>query len=126
MGCLGEKEASDYYKYLRLPPNQAKTREEKITAVSNALKFHPEYLCYILDKDEYQSLEKLMKSKEKNSTDLLKKSVAVIKIIGLGLADFSIHGNQGELSLASDIEQYISVLDAKNRKKIYKKITADG
>lgn len=122
MGCLGEKEASDYYKYLRLPPNQAKTREEKITAVSNALKFHPEYLCYILDKDEYQSLEKLMKSKEKNSTDLLKKSVAVIKIIGLGLADFSIHGNQGELSLASDIEQYISVLDAKNRKKIYKKL----
>ena len=58
---LGEKEAADYYKYLRLPQVKILSREEKVSAVSDVLKEHPEYLFYIFDENEYRDLEKWLR-----------------------------------------------------------------
>ena len=54
---LGEKEAADYYKYLRIPRTEIMTREEQVQEISKVLLKHPEYLYYIFDEKEYAELK---------------------------------------------------------------------
>lgn len=54
---LGEKEAADYYKYLRIPRTGIMTREEQVQEISKVLQKHPEYLYYIFAEKEYVQLK---------------------------------------------------------------------
>lgn len=58
---LGEKEAADYYKYLRIPRTEIMTREEQVQEISKVLLKHPKYLYYIFDEKEYAELKMWMK-----------------------------------------------------------------
>ena len=119
---LGEKEASDYYKYLRLPQDAAFFREQKIAAIADELKTHPEYLCYIFDPEEYRNLEKLVSHPGQGISWQLGTSVTIIKMLGLGLSDFTLEKKTGTFYLASDIKEYIGILDTKTKKKMYRKL----
>ncbi len=119
---LGEREASDYYKYLRLPQDITLLREEKIAAISEELETHPEFLCYIFDDKEYRNLEKLILHPDNMLPRQVGTSTTIVKLLGVGLGDFFYDGKKGTLCLASDIKKYIGMLDAKAKKKIYKKL----
>jgi len=57
---LGEKEAADFYKYLRLPQDVLISKEEKVNAISETLQRNPEYLFYVFDQSEYTELTQWM------------------------------------------------------------------
>ena len=116
---LGEKEAADYYKYLRLPQTRLLDREEQISSISMELLKHPEYFLYVFDKEEYTEMREILKTPEGELCYLEEESSAAVKAIGLGLADFSRKGKDGEICLASDIKEYIDVLDERTIKKTY-------
>ena len=118
---LGEKEATDYYKYLRIPRNGILSHEEQVCAVSETLQAHPEYLLYVLDENEYQELLKWLRNTPQ--TDVSKDaigSIMIIKALSLGLVDFVRNQDFCELSFASDIKQLIECVDVKTKAKIYK------
>lgn len=120
---MGETEATDYYKYLRIPPANL-DREEKISVISQVLKEHPEYMLYILNEDEYEELKKWMGSpsgtilKSYQNTDIMIKTL----ILGLGTYDYEQGNDIIEIKLASDIGEYIGVIDDRTKKRIYKKL----
>ena len=116
---LGEKEAADYYKYLRIPQTGVFYKHEKIEAISDNLREHPEYLLYIFDEDEYRELLHWMKCTPGSRLSEIKRVNLVSKVLGMGLADFSENKEGGVLSFAKDAECFIE-RDAKNRKKVYK------
>lgn len=119
---LGEKEASDYYKYLRLPQGKYLSREEKVDAVSKTLHCHPEYLFYIFDSEEYQDLKEICGYlKGKRNTFPQGESV-IIKMLVMGLADFKRTEDAGGICLAADIDQLVDVTDAKTKRSVYKEL----
>ena len=118
---LGEKEAADYYKYLRIPRTGVLSREEQIDAIAETLRAHPEYLLYIFDEKEYQELiEWLQYPPLRGIANKPKNKNMIIKALGLGLADFVRTKDGGEISFATDVDRLIGVVDAKTKKQIYK------
>ena len=118
---LGEKESSDYYRYLRLPP-AGLNRVERINAISKTYSEHPEYLLYVLEKDEYDELVKWMKSPSGTIIKNFQDRNMIVKLMTLGLGDYSEKKDIIEISLASDIEKYVGILDSKTLKNVYKEL----
>lgn len=119
---LGEKEAADYYKYLRLPQVKILSREEKVSAVSDVLKEHPEYLFYIFDENEYRDLEKWLGYQQGIVFQRPKSKNMLIKLLGLGLGDFVRTEQSGKISLALDIDHYVGVVDSGTKRETYRNL----
>lgn len=118
---LGEKDASDYYRYLRIPPANL-NRIEKINAISKTLRDHPEYLLYVFEKYEYDKLTEWIKNPSGTSIKNFQNKHMIVKLLATGLGDYTEKNDVIEISLASDIEKYVGILDSKTVKKVYKKL----
>lgn len=116
---LGEKEASDYCKYLRIPRTEIVSYEEQVQEISTVLLEHPEYLLYIFDEKEYAELKTWMRYPQGVVTKKLKNMNTLVKAFAMGLADFNIVEEIGEISFATDIRNYIDTVDAKTKKTVY-------
>ena len=117
---LGEKEATDYYKYLRIPRQGLLQHQEQVEAVTRVLQEHPEYLLYVFDADEYQDLQQLIQCDSKSvPVDNINGDV-VIKSLAMGLADFINTKEVGILHFASDANSIVRNITVKDRKKVYK------
>ena len=116
---LGEKEAADYYKYLRIPRTEIMTREEQVQEISKILLKHPEYLLYIFDEKEYAELKEWMKLPQGTVTKKLQNRNMLVKAFAMGLADFIMVENRGEIRFATDSRHFINMIDAKTRKNVY-------
>ena len=118
---LGEKEAADYYKYLRIPRTGILSREEQVNAISETLREHPEYLFYIFDENEYQELtEWLQYTPFSSIANKPRNKNMLIKALSMGFADFGSNGDCRELSFATDVDCFIGSVDAKTKKKTYR------
>lgn len=116
---LGEKEAADYYKYLRIPRTEIMTREEQVQEISKVLLKHPEYLYYIFDEKEYAELKVWMELPKGIATKKIQNINMFVKAFAMGLADFSVVKNRGEIRFATDSKHFIDTVDAKTRKNVY-------
>ena len=118
---LGEKEAADYYKYLRIPRTGLLTREEQVSAISETLREHPEYLFYIFDEKEYSELQEWLRYVPLRSiSDWPRNRSMLIKALAMGLANFTDSKSCSELSFAKDVDCFVGTVDAKTKKKTYK------
>ena len=117
---LGEKEAADYYKYLRIPQMGLFHKQEQVEEISKTLREHPEYLLYIFDEDEYRELTQWIKYTPGSNIDEPKNKSMVIKAIRMGLIDFDVNETGGNLSFATDVDCFIGNIGAKDAKKVYK------
>lgn len=124
--ALSYKEARDYCKYLQIPVLDTWTKEQMTDALADTLAEHPEYFLYVLFKDEYAELVRLMKLPRGEIKENLENPDIWIKGAVLGLADISVkHGKKGsraEISFASDAEALLSALTAKERNAVYRKL----
>lgn len=120
---MGETEATDYYKRLRIPPANL-DREEKISAISQVLREHPEYMLYILNEDEYEELKKWKESPSGTILENYQNADIMIRalILGLGTYDYKQDKDIIEVKLASDIGEYIGAIDVRTRERLYKKL----
>ena len=116
---LGEKEASDYYKYLRIPRTEIMTREEQVQEISKVLLKHPEYLLYIFDEKEYEELKVWMELPQGVVTKKLQNMNVLIKAFAMGLADFTVIEKHGEIRFATDSKHFMNAVEAKTRKNVY-------
>ncbi len=116
---LGEKEAADYYKYLRIPRTEIMTREEQVQEISKVLLKHPEYLYYIFDEKEYAELKVWMELPKGTATKKIQNINMFVKVFAMGLADFKAVENCGEIRFATDSKHFIDAVDAKTRKNVY-------
>lgn len=117
---VGIKEIEDYYKYLRISSNQNVSYEEKVVAISEYLREHPDYLCYIFDEEEYKNLTEWVQCIQQ--TGIVKRlddTDIVLKALMFGLLDFAKKETRWEIRLASDFNQYIGCLNTKTKKKLY-------
>lgn len=112
---LGEKEAADYYKYLGLPQDKLLSKEEKISAITNELMNHPEYIMYIYNEKQYDELVQLNSKPLGYMCNLGQYEETIVKTISLGLGSFSVEGDYVRIGLASDIDKNV-------KKKVYKEI----
>lgn len=119
LSSLGEVEARDYCKYLQVEQNDGEDEEENVAAVSRMLLEHPEYLLHVFDEQEFAELEKWMKSPEGLVNGEMPKKEMVIKALALGLAGFQKEENKWGLSFASDIQEFVSKIDAKKKRETY-------
>lgn len=119
---LGEKEAADYYKYLGLPQDKLLSKEEKISAITNELINHPEYIMYIYNEKQYDELVQLNSKPLGYMCNLGQYEETIVKTISLGLGSFSVEGDYVRIGLASDIDKYIENIDKNVKKKVYKEI----
>ena len=118
---LGEKEAADFYKYLRLPQDVLISKEEKVNAISETLQRNPEYLFYVFDQSEYTELTQWMGCSKKEVRETSSSNM-VAKAIGLGLLDFIQDQDGGKICFAADISRFCDVVDTKTKKDIYRKL----
>ena len=116
---LGEKEAADYYKYLRIPRTEIMTREEQVQEISKVLLKHPEYLLYIFDEKEYEALKVWMELPQGFVTTNMQNRNVLIKALAMGLADFTVIDNRGEIRFATDGKHFMNAVEAKTRKNVY-------
>ena len=116
---LGEKEAADYYKYLRIPRTEIMTREEQVQEISKVLLKHPEYLLYIFDEKEYEALKVWMELPQGVVTTNMQNMNVLIKALAMGLADFTVIDNRGEIRFATDGKHFMNAVEAKTRKNVY-------
>lgn len=116
---LGEKEAADYYKYLRIPRTEIMTREEQVQEISKVLLKHPKYLYYIFDEKEYAELKMWMKLPQGMVTKKIQNINMFVKALAMGLADFTVAENCGEIRFATDSKHFIETVDDKTRKNVY-------
>lgn len=116
---LGEKEAADYHKYLRIPRTGIMTREEQVQEISKALLKHSEYLYYIFDEKEYAELKVWMGLPQGMVTKKIQNITMFVKALAMGLADFTVVENRGEIRFATDSKHFIETVDDKTRKKVY-------
>lgn len=116
---LGEKEAADYYKYLRIPRTEIMTREEQVQEISKVLLQRPEYLYYIFDEKEYAELKVWMELPKGTATKKIQNINMFVKAFAMGLADFKAVENCGEIRFATDSKHFIDAVDAKTRKNVY-------
>lgn len=117
---LGEKEAADYYKYLRIPQIGLFYKQEKVEEISKTLREHPEYLLYVFNADEYRELTQWLKYTPGSKMDEPKNKSMVVKALGVGIADFADSEIEGLFSFAVDADCLIGSIPTKERKKVYK------
>ncbi len=117
---LGEKETTDYYKYLRIPQTGAFYKQEKLEEISKTLQEHPEYLLYVFKEDEYRELLQWLKLIPENDIIMPQNGKLVVKALGMGLVDFAASETGGTLSFATDADRLIGRISAKDSKKVYK------
>ncbi len=117
---LGEKETTDYYKYLRIPQMGTFYKQEKLEEISKKLQEHPEYLLYIFSEDEYRELLQWLKLIPGTELTTPQNWKMVVKALGMGLADFTAGETGGSLSFAADADCLIGRISTKDSKKVYK------
>ncbi len=117
---LGEKETTDYYKYLRIPQMGIFYKQEKLEEISKTLQEHPEYLLYVFNEDEYRELLQWLKLISGTELTFPQNRGMVVKALGMGLADFAVSETGGMLSFATDADCLIGRISSKNSKKVYK------
>lgn len=117
---LGEKEAADYYKYLRIPQAGFYYKQEQVEEISKTLQEHPEYLLYIFNEDEYREMSQWLKLIPGSKPAAPQNRNMVAKALGMGLADFAVSETGGILSFATDAECLIGGISPKARKRVYK------
>ena len=113
---LGEKEAADYYKYLRIARPGVFHKQEKVEEITQILQAHPEYLLYVFDKDEYRELLQWLKYTHGSKLAAPQNRAMIIKALGMGLADFTATRNGGNLSFATDAANLVGSISAKEDK----------
>ena len=117
-------EAADYCKYLRISVDDIQQLEQMNDKIADVLRRNPEYILYVIDEEEYQELSKWLKLPCGKTKQVFLETDAIFKAIALGLADFSMRKTNGcqraKLSFASDIQDILSGLDKKRRKKVYR------
>ena len=119
---LSERQSSDYYKYLMISEEKPDSQKERISIIADTLKEHPEYILYVLSQDEYENVKKWLKYPMEEKIEILDNQYIFTKAFMLGLVDYEIKGEVAEIYLASDIEDYIGVLDKKTENKIYRQL----
>lgn len=106
---------------MRIPRTEVLSHEEQINAIAVTLREHPEYLLYIFDEKEYQELtEWLQYVPFRSIANQSKNKNMMIKALGMGLADFVRTKDGGKISLATDVDRLIGVVDEKTKRQIYK------
>ena len=119
---LGPIQSADYCKYLGIPDTKFQSHKDRINLISDTLKRHPEYILYVLSETEYDILKKWIDNPTDKVIDLGDDKYSLIRPLVTGLLDFQITENVTEVSLASNIEDYIGVLDVKTKSKIYRQL----
>ena len=119
---LSERQSSDYYKYLMISEEKPDSQKERISIIADTLKEHPEYILYVLSQDEYENVKKWLKYPMEEKIEILDNQYIFTRAFMLGLVDYEIKGEVAEIYLASDIEDYIGVLDKKTENKIYRQL----
>ena len=119
---LSEKQSNDYYKYLMISEEKPDSHKKRISIIANILKEHPEYILYVLSQDEYENVKKWLKYPMEEKIEILDNQYIFTRALMLGLLDYEIKGDVAEIYLASDIEDYIGVLDRKTENKIYRQL----
>ena len=119
---LSEKQSNDYYKYLMISEEKPDSHKKRISIIANILKEHPEYILYVLSQDEYENVKKWLKYPMEEKIEILDNQYIFTRAFMLGLVDYEIKGEVAEIYLASDIEDYIGVLDRKTENKIYRQL----
>ena len=122
LGNLSEKQSNDYYKYLMISEEKPDSHKKRISIIADTLKEHPEYILYVLSQDEYENVKKWPKYPMEEKIEILDNQYIFTRALMLGLVDYEIKGNIAEVYLASDIEDYMGVLDKKTENKIYKQL----
>lgn len=122
--ALSIKEAADYCKYLRIPVDNIQQLKQMSTDIADVFRRNPEYILYVIDEEEYQELLKWLKLPCGKTKQAFAETDAIFKAIALGLVDFSMRKSNGfqraKLSFAADIQDILSDLDKKRRKKVYR------
>ena len=98
------------------------SHKKRISIIADTLKEHPEYILYVLSQDEYEDVKKWPKYPMEEKIEILDNQYIFTRALMLGLVDYEIKGNIAEVYLASDIEDYMGVLDKKTENKIYKQL----
>lgn len=106
-----------YYKYLMISEEKPDSHKKRISIIADTLKEHPEYILYVLSQDEYEDVKKWPKYPMEEKIEILDNQYIFTRALMLGLVDYEIKGNIAEVYLASDIEDYIGVLDKKQKIK---------
>lgn len=119
---LSERQSSDYYKYLMISEEKPDSQKERISVIADTLKEYPEYILYVLSQDEYEDVKKWLKYPMEEKIEILDNQYIFTRALMLGLLDYKIKGDVAEIYLASDIEDYIGVLDRKTENKIYRQL----
>lgn len=117
---LGDKEAADYYKYLRIPQKGVFCKQEMVEEISQTLREHPEYILYVLKENEYREVIQWLKYMPERYLPETKNGNMLAKLLGLGLADFSIDKTGASFCFATDTEELIGKIDKKLQNETYK------
>ena len=124
LAALSIVEAADYCKYLCIPLDGSRQLEQMHIEIAHLLRSKPEYILYVIEEEEYQEILRWLELPCGRTKQIFTETDAIFKAIALGLADFSMQKIKGcqraELSFASDIQDILSGLDKKCRRKIYK------
>ena len=80
---------------------------------------HPEYLLYIFDEKEYEALKVWMELPQGVVTTNMQNMNVLIKALAMGLADFTVIDNHGEIRFATDGKHFMNAVEAKTRKNVY-------
>ena len=80
---------------------------------------HPEYLLYIFDEKEYEALKVWMELPQGVVTTNMQNRNVLIKALAMGLADFTVIDNRGEIRFATDGKHFMNAVEVKTRKNVY-------
>ena len=119
---LSLSQSVDYCKYLGFTDTESRSHKDRINLISDTLKRHPEYILYVLSENEYDIMKKWIDSPTDKVIDLGDDKYSLIRPLAIGLLDFEIKENVTEVSLASDIKDYIGILDVKTKRRIYRQL----
>ena len=120
---LSEDQSSDYCKYLRIPKNRSRSHMERISSISDTLREHPEYILYVMNQDEYDSLKQWMNHLNDSIINISQDEADICaKAFVLGFGEYEIKDDIAEVYLASDLKEYVDVLNQKTEDEIYTKI----
>ena len=92
---------------------------ERISSISDTLREHPEYVLYVMNQDEYDGLKQWMDHSNNNIIDISYDEADICaKAFVLGFGEYEIKDDIAEVHLASDLKEYIDVLDQKTEDEI--------
>ncbi len=124
--ALNLQETRDYCKYLQIPCLGSWTKTQMTSAIAQELCAHPEYVLYVLYEDELREYLNLA-GLPNGRLEKLPEGDALIKALGIGLADIHIEKRKGKtravLSFATDISFLLRSLSADLRKQTYRNLT---